>query len=112
MYQKAAGMHLAGYAAHAQEVRLQQGEIGPCAKTGISGGAELGGSGDNDIESSDYSSMRVAEQKQEPRFRGLCSRGTKPQLLQLLIDDDAKPADAQGDSSYSSKGSGNGSNSE
>jgi hypothetical protein len=32
-------------------------------------------------------------------------------LLQLLLDDDAKPADAQGNSSDSSKGSGNGSNS-
>jgi hypothetical protein len=32
-------------------------------------------------------------------------------LLKLLLDDDATPADAQGDSSDSSKGSGNGSNS-
>jgi hypothetical protein len=31
--------------------------------------------------------------------------------MQLLLDDDAKPADAKGDSSDSSKGSGNGSNS-
>jgi hypothetical protein len=35
----------------------------------------------------------------------------RSKLLQLLLDDDAKPADAQGDSSDSSKGSGNGSNS-
>jgi hypothetical protein len=54
MYQKAAGIYLAAYAARAREVRLHQGEIGPGAETGISGGAELGGSGDNDIESPDY----------------------------------------------------------
>jgi hypothetical protein len=35
----------------------------------------------------------------------------RSQLLQLLLDDDAKPADAQGDSSDSGKGSGNGSSS-
>jgi hypothetical protein len=63
MSQKAAGTHLAEYVARAREVRLQQGEIGPSAETGISGGAELGGSGDNDIESPDYSSMPVAELK-------------------------------------------------
>jgi hypothetical protein len=71
MHQKAAGIHLAAYAAHAREIRLQQGKIGPGAETGISGGAELGGSGDNDIESPGYSSMRVAELKQEPRSQGL-----------------------------------------
>jgi hypothetical protein len=102
-YQKAAVIHLVAYAAHAREVRLQQSEIGPGAETGISGGAELGGSGDNQIESLDYLSMRFAELKQEPRSRGLRSGGTKPQLLQRLLDDDAKPADTQVDNSDSSK---------
>jgi hypothetical protein len=55
--------------------------------------------------------MRVAELKQEPRSRAF-SQEERSQKLQLLLDDDAKPADAQGDSSDSSKGSGNGSNSE
>jgi hypothetical protein len=49
-YQKAAGIYLAAYAAHAREVRLPQGEIGPLAETGVSGAAELGGSDNNDIE--------------------------------------------------------------
>jgi hypothetical protein len=76
--QKVAGKHLAAYTAHAREVRPQQGEIGHGAETGISGGAELGGSDDNDIESPDNSSVRVAELKPEPRSRGLRSGGTKP----------------------------------
>jgi hypothetical protein len=42
---------------------------------------------------------------------GAFAQEERSQLLQLLLDDDAKPADAQGDSSDSSKGSGNGSNS-
>jgi hypothetical protein len=42
---------------------------------------------------------------------GAFAQEKRSQLLQLLLDDDAKPADAQGDSSDSSKGSGNGSNS-
>jgi hypothetical protein len=54
MNKKAAGMHLAAYAAHAREVRLQQVEIGPSAVIGISGGAELGGSGDSGIKPPDY----------------------------------------------------------
>jgi hypothetical protein len=62
-YQKAAGIYLAEYAAHAREVRQQQVENGLVAETGISGGAKLSGSGDNDIESPDYSSMRVAKLK-------------------------------------------------
>jgi hypothetical protein len=43
--------------------------------------------------------------------RGAFAQEERSQLLQLLLDDDAKPADAQGDSSDSGKGSGNGSNS-
>jgi hypothetical protein len=100
---------LAAYAAHAREVCQQQGEIGHGAGTGISSGTELGGSGDNDIESPDYSSMRVEELKLGLRSRHLCSGGMKP--LQRLPYDDAKPSDAQGDSSDSSKGRGNGSDS-
>jgi hypothetical protein len=111
-YQKAASIDVDAYSAHARELRLQQGEIGPGARTGMSGGAELGGSGDNDIESPNYSSMRAAELKQLLRSRGLCSGGMKPRLLQRLLDDDAKPADAQDESSDSSKGSGNGGDSE
>jgi hypothetical protein len=53
--------------------------------------------------------MRVAEQKLELRSRRLHSEGTKPQLTQRLLDDDATPADAHGESSESSKGSENGS---
>jgi hypothetical protein len=86
IYQKAAGIHLAAYAAHVREVRLQQVEIGPGAETGIIGVAELGGSGDNDIESPDYSSMCVL---------GAFAQKEQSQLLQLLLDDDAKPADEQ-----------------
>jgi hypothetical protein len=56
----------------------------------------LGGSGDGNTKSPGYSRMRVAELKQESRSRGLRSGGTKPQLLQRLLDDDAKSADAQG----------------
>jgi hypothetical protein len=111
-YQKTAGIHLADYAAHARELRLQQGVIGPSAGTAISGGAEPGGSGDNAIESPDYSSMRVAEVKQELCSRRLRSGGTKHQLLQRLLDDDAKHADSQDGSSDSSRGSGNNSDSE
>jgi hypothetical protein len=77
-YQKAAGIHLAAYSAHAREVRLQKGEIGPCAESGISGGAKLGDSGDKDIASPDYLSMRVAKLNQEPRSQGLRSGGRKP----------------------------------
>jgi hypothetical protein len=64
MYQKAADINSVAYAARGREVRLQQLEIGPGAETGISGGAEMGGSGDNGVESPHYSSMRVAELKQ------------------------------------------------
>jgi hypothetical protein len=110
-YQKAAGINSAAYAAHVWEVRLTQCEIGPGAETGRSGGTELGSSGGNVIESPDYLSMRVAELKRKPRSRGLGSRGTNPQLPQRLLDDDAKPADAQGDISDSRKGCGNGSDS-
>jgi hypothetical protein len=78
MYKKAAGIHLASYAAHTREVRLQQGEIGPVAESGSIGGAEQGGSGDNDIESPSYSNVRVVQLKQEPRFQGLRSGGRKP----------------------------------
>jgi hypothetical protein len=78
MYQKAAGIHLAEYAAYTREVRPQKVEIGPGAETGISGVAELGCIGDNDIESPDHSSMRVAELKQEPHSQGLRPGGTKP----------------------------------
>jgi hypothetical protein len=42
---------------------------------------------------------------------GAFAQEERSQLLQQLLDDDAKPADAQGDMSDSSKGSGNGSNS-
>jgi hypothetical protein len=42
---------------------------------------------------------------------GVFAQEERSQLLQLLLDDAAKAADAQGDSSDSSKGSGNGSNS-
>jgi hypothetical protein len=41
-YQKAAGIHLATLSSHAQEVRLQRGEIRPSAGTGISGGFQAG----------------------------------------------------------------------
>jgi hypothetical protein len=41
---------------------------------------------------------------------GAFAQEERSQLLKLLLDDDAKPADAQGDSSDSSKGSGDGSN--
>jgi hypothetical protein len=99
-YQKAVVTHSAAYATHAREVFLQQGEIGPGAGTGISGGAELDGSCDNNIES---------ELKQELCSRRLRSGGTKPQLP---LDDDAKPADAQGESSNYSEGSGNDSDNE
>jgi hypothetical protein len=44
----------------------------------MSNEAELGGSGDDDIEVHDYSSMRVAEIKQGLRSRGFHSGGTKP----------------------------------
>jgi hypothetical protein len=60
----------------------------------------------------DYLSICILELEQEPRSRGLRSGGLKPQLLQRLLDDDAKPADAQCQSSDFSKGSGNGSDSE
>jgi hypothetical protein len=103
---------LEDYAAHAQELRLQQGEIRPSAGTAISGGAEPGGSGDNDMESPDYSSMLVAELKQELRSWRLRSGGTKPQLLKRLLDDDAKHAEVQDGSSDSGRGSGNNSDSE
>jgi hypothetical protein len=43
---------------------------------------------------------------------GAFAQEERSQLLQLLLDDNAKAADAQGDSSDSSKGGGNGSNSE
>jgi hypothetical protein len=66
----------------------------------------------NDMESPDYSSMRVAELKQQLRFQSLRSGGTKLQLLQRLLDDDAKLADAQDKSSDSGRGSGNGIDSE
>jgi hypothetical protein len=42
---------------------------------------------------------------------GAFAQEERSHLLQLLLDDDAKPADAQGDSSEISKGSGNGSSS-
>jgi hypothetical protein len=42
---------------------------------------------------------------------GAFAQEERSQLLQLLLHDDAKPADAQGDISDSSKGTGNGSNS-
>jgi hypothetical protein len=110
--QQAAGIHLDAYAAHAREAGLQQGEIGPGAEIGRSGGAELGGSGDNDIESPDYSSMRCAMWSMSKSLvLGAFAREERSQLLQLLLDDDAKPADAQGDGSNSSMGSGNGSDS-
>jgi hypothetical protein len=80
--------------------------------TGISGGAELGGSDDNYMESPDYSRMRVSELKHKRRSRSLRSGGTKPQSLQRLLNDDTKHADAQDESSDSSRGSGNGSDSE
>jgi hypothetical protein len=38
-YQNKAFAHLAAYAAHSRELRLQQNEIGPGAGTGFSGGA-------------------------------------------------------------------------
>jgi hypothetical protein len=38
----------------------------------------MDGSGDNDIKSPGYSSMRVVELKQEPCSWGLRSGGTKP----------------------------------
>jgi hypothetical protein len=100
-----AGKHLASYAAHARGVRLHQGEIGPRAGSGISSGAEPGGSGDNDIKSPDYSSMSVVELMQELCIRRLRSGETKLQLLRRLVDDDAKPADAQDESIDSSRGS-------
>jgi hypothetical protein len=56
-YKKAAGIHLAAYAAHAWKVRLQQGGTRPGAGAGMSGGVELGGTGDNYIEVPGYSSM-------------------------------------------------------
>jgi hypothetical protein len=56
-------------------------------------------------------SMRGAELKLELRSRRLHSGGMKPQL-QRLLDDDAKAADAHGESSESSEESGNGSDRE
>jgi hypothetical protein len=50
--------------------------------------------------------MCVAGLKQESRSRGLRSGGTKPQLLQRLLDDDAKTTDAQGDNSDSARAEG------
>jgi hypothetical protein len=111
-YQKTAGIHFADYAAHARELLLQNGEIGPSEGTAISGGAEPGGFGDNYMESPGYSSMRVAKLKQELRSRRLRSGGTKPQLLQRLLADNAKHADSQDESSDSGGGSGNNSDSE
>jgi hypothetical protein len=42
---------------------------------------------------------------------GAFAQEERSQILKLLLDDAAKPADAQGDSSDPSKGSGNGSKS-
>jgi hypothetical protein len=110
MYEKAAGAHLVAYAAHAREVRRQQVEIGPGAETGISGGAELGGSDDNDTESLIIPAFALRSLSKS-LFLGAFAQEERSELLQLHLDDDAKPADAQGDSSDSSKGSGNDSNS-
>jgi hypothetical protein len=52
----------------------------------MSGGAEVGGCGDNGIEVPDHSSTRAAEIKQERRSLGLHSGGTKLQQLQRLLD--------------------------
>jgi hypothetical protein len=57
-----------------------------------------------------YSSMRVANLSKS-LVLGAFAQEERSQLLQLLLDDDAKPTDAQGDRNDSSKGSGNGSNS-
>jgi hypothetical protein len=45
-------------------------------------------------------------------FSGIRSGETKPQLLKRLLDDDAKPVDAHGESSDSSKGNENRSHNE
>jgi hypothetical protein len=46
--------------------------VGPGAGSDKSGGAELGGAGDNDIESLDSPNIRAAKLKQEPRSQDLC----------------------------------------
>ena len=60
---------------------------------------------DDDDETPDYSSMSVSELKQELRARGLRVGGTKAELLQRLMEDDAHPADEMGHSSGSESGS-------
>jgi hypothetical protein len=74
----------------------------PGVSAGVCGGIELGGSRDCNIKLPDDSSMRVAEKRHGILFSGLRSVGTKPPLLQRLLDDDVKPSEVHGKSRDSS----------
>ena len=101
--QKTAGINLAVYAAHARAVRLQHGGAGAGAEATVNDDDD--DIADDDDETPDYSSMNVSELKQELRARGLRVGGTKAELLQRLMEDDAHPADEMGHSSGSESGS-------
>jgi hypothetical protein len=111
MYQKAAGIHMAAYVANARKVRLQQVEIGPGEELALA--VVLNWAAQVTMTSNRLViQARALRSLSKTLVLGAFAQEERSQSLQLLFDEDAKPADAQGDSSDSSKGSGNGSKSE